>query len=692
MPYSTKQFLNILFKGEHVTFKAIKENGRGKASTPLYGKLDPKFVDYHNNSGYGIFYMPNTSGSENTQDKDIKRLNAVFIDIDNDTLPEYFPLEPTAIISRADGLGHHVYWFINPTDDTGTWKTTQELLIRVYQSDAAIKNLARLMRVPGTMNQKAAKAGQIYEIKKLRDVSYDIKEVIAAHVDKKKVLRGVRKWEVVLFKGVTAHDGAHEALVKIAMRMNGLGFSEQDIRTEFTAINKKYLKNEYSEQELNKKAGAFKYARGKKGAELKEEVEKELARQELVKAKMHFWYYIYKGNYFINYQEPHKERNKEAFNAQFSEIAGLANPANYAHLHGLIKHAEQVLYEPGNEKVLLTQDNGTCVNIWRDDRCSPDKTPHKWFIEHLDYLMEPEEREHFLNWLGFAVQNPGIKIRHAILIIGGFGIGKSIMFQLFKRLFGPSNAKAPQNENLSDKYTSWAKHTCFCLINELKQEGNSNFYNAIKPFITEEEIEIREMYRDPYTIRNTMNILAFSNEEVPMRLEPGDRRWYVIKSEAKQRPQDYYVKFYNHCENHAGGVLAFLLARDLNKFYPGETPQSTRAKDFIVDYTRSDLEQWIRAEIELQTGLFEFDIICIRDIRENLPAEFMYNKYITAKGISKILRRLGAKGIDNVIRVNGVPKRYVIIRNFEKYDNFQKTGGIGQLVKDMYTESKEVYN
>jgi len=692
MAYSTKQFLNILFNGEHITFKAIKEDGRGKNTAPLYGALDPKFVDYHNNSGYGVFYMPNTSGSINTLDKDIKRVNAIFIDIDDSALPEYFPLEPTAIISRADGLGHHVYWFINPTDDLGSWRTTQELLIKVYQADPAIKNPARLMRLPGTTNQKPAKAGQLYDIKKLRNTSYDIKDIITAHADKKKILTGVRKWEKVLFDGITAHNGAHEALVKIAMRMNGLAFSEKDIFTEFQAINRKYLKNEYNDQDLKKKSLAFKYAKGKKGAELKEEIEKELARQELVKTKLNSWFYVYRGNFFINYEEPQKERNKEAFNAEFSEIANVANPATYAHLHGLIKHAEQVMYEPGNEKILITKDNNRCVNIWRDDRCAPDRSPHKWFIEHLNYLMEPEEREHFLNWLGYAVQNPGVKIRHAILIIGGFGIGKSIMFHLFRQLFGPSNARAPQNENLSDKYTGWAKHTCFCLINELKQEGNSNFYNAIKPFITEDEIEIREMYRDSYTQRNTMNILAFSNEEVPMRLEKGDRRWYVIKSEAKQKDKIYYTDFYNNCTNNAGGVLTFLLARNLENFHPGENPASTRAKNYIIDYTKSDLEQWIMGELELKTGLFEPDIICIRDIMENLPAEFLHSKFVTAKRIGKILRGYGAQSIDKAIRVNGDAKVFVIIRNQEMYTASVASGKIKQIVQDMYTSGKEVFN
>jgi hypothetical protein len=356
-----------------------------------------------------------------------------------------------------------------------------------------------------------------------------------------------------------------------------------------------------------------------------------------------------------------------------------------------VQQAEQILYEPGGERFI----NGTAglpnLNIWKDDRVKPDNTEHQWFIDHIKYLMKEEEAEHFLNWLAYAVQNPGQKIMHAVLIIGGQGIGKSIMFNLFRQLFGPTNARAPQNENLSDKYTKWAKNTCFCLINELKQDGNNFFYNAIKPFITEDSIEIREMYRDPYIIRNTMNILAFSNDEAPIRLEDADRRWYVIKSEAARKDDKYYEKFIKYCENNAGGVLQYLLDRDLSQFNHGALPSMTEAKQDIIDHSKSDFELWVKSELDGQNGLFVNDIISVRDIMEQLPPEFR-SKFITHKGTAKILRKYGAKKIDKAIRVgiDNTAKVFFIIRNKEKYLEIIENGDITKTVKNMYNMSEGI--
>jgi len=686
----TGLFIQQLYNGEKITFRAIQENGTGKENKVTHGEYNQKFIDYYNDKGCGIFILPNHTGSVSTKDADISRFNAVFIDIDDDKLPAYFPVEPSAIISRDDNQGHHVYWFLHPTEDGATWKTAQELLIQVYQSDAAIKNPARLMRLPGTVNQKPKRNGQTYQVRKLTSNVYDLNDIIIGHTDNKKIIKNLRKDEHPrIFKNLGADKGQrHAALIRLVTRMHALGFSEDGIFKELQYVNKHYFDSEYTEDTLKQKVGARQYARSKKGDERIEEIEKELARQETVREALADWYYIQTGNYFVHTGSLDIERTREGINAAFSNIADLGNVVHYAFLHNLIKQAERVIYEPGKEKICPGPAGLPLLNIWKDDAIKPDDTPEQWFIDHIKYLMSGVESEHFIDWLAYAVQNPGKKIMHAFLIIGGQGIGKSIMFYLFKQLFGPSNAKAPHNEGLSDKYTKWAKHCRFCLINELKQDGNHNFYNAIKPFITEDEIEIREMYRDPYTIRNTMNILAFSNDESPIRLEEYDRRWYVIKSTATRKPDAYYKKFIDMCDKNAGGVLRFLLARDLSVFNPGKVPENTEAKSFIIDQSKSDYELWLREQIESKNKMFEYDIISIADIMAELPLQFR-TRFVTSKGTAKLLRKYGAVKIDQSMKINGDMRKFWVIRDKDKYIPDIDAGKILETVKKMYADSAE---
>jgi len=668
---STKDFLSTLYGEEKVTFRAIQEKPPGNKNHVVYSGYNQNFVDTYNKD-CGIFFMVNQSRSESTKDTDIKNAMACFIDIDDDTLPPYFPVEPSAIISREDKKGHHVYWFLHPTEDIADWKRTQGILIHYYKSDGAIKNPARLMRLPGTINQKPKRNGQRYLIEKLKENRYDITEIITAHTDKKKILKDIKTWVQNLLKiedfNMGDRGSVNSFMVKVVMRMHGHGFNSVEMFKLLKGINTKHFNNIFSDTDIQKRISARNYAKNKKGAELEESIEKELARQDRVEKALKDWYYVQIGNYFINVTEPRVNRTERGFNAEFAYVADIHNTAGYAFLHSLIKQAESLAYEPGEERILPGVLNLPNLNLWVDDRVKPDKTDHTWFLDHLEYLIRNEkEREHFLNWLAYAVQNPGAKIEHAVLIIGGQGVGKSILNELFENIFGPSNVNEPQNENLADKYTKWARNTCLCILNELKQADKYHFYNLIKPFITEKTISIREMHRDSYTINNHMNILAYSNEEVPIKLDKDDRRWFVIKSDAKRKPDTYYIGLARNIKENSGGAMNYLLKREVKDFNHGMLPATTEAKQFIINDSRPDLDLWIEEAIQYKNEPFKNDMVSISDIIGELPEKYRYNSKITNKYVAKLLRRHGAITIDKAIRINGEIKKYFIIRNHELY-------------------------
>jgi hypothetical protein len=60
---------------------------------------------------------------------------------------------PDLVISSGNGL--HCYWKLSaPLTDMDRWRKTQERLILTLDSDPVIKNLERIMRVPGFQNVK----------------------------------------------------------------------------------------------------------------------------------------------------------------------------------------------------------------------------------------------------------------------------------------------------------------------------------------------------------------------------------------------------------------------------------------------------------------------------------------------------------------------------------------------------------
>lgn len=700
-----KAFYKALHGEENTTFRFLPEpKAKDKKSESVYQKYSEYTVKHYQDAGYGAFHMVNVSGSKATADTDIKSAGAVFIDIDNAPLPEHFALPPSFILSRTDGKGHHIYWLISPTEELEKWKGAQLQLIKFYDSDPTIHNRARLMRVPGSINNKPEKRGQLYEFAVHNpETRYDIDTIIFAHTDKKETLTAARKYEKFLFSDMMEIDEgerhSHAKFVKLVMRMNGLGFDDEDIFKELMHVNEKYCEGTYTENALRPLSKAGKHAKNKKGAEAVEEATQELLKLERKKDKVRNllkdWYYIVKQNFFINSASLDVERSIESFNRACAEDAGMRDTAGFALQHGLIKKAETLHYTPAGE-LFKTHDVSTIypsLNIWKDDRIKPEPYKYekdvKWFEDHLNYLLRADEVKHFLDWLAFAVQNPGKRVNHVIVIIGHQGTGKTMLFNLIKQLFGPSNSRAPGNDIFSDKYTHWAKNTNFLLINELKQE-EVNFYNFIKPFITDNDIEIREMYHQSFRIDNHMNIMAFSNIAEPLRIPEDDRRWYIVKSLAQKQKPEYYSELAKNCEEKAPYVYQWLLDRDLSDFnWAGDAP-TTEIKKSIISNSKSELELWIEDQMAAEDSCFKNDVVCIRDIIDAMPEDLRRSKYVSSKAVASILRnKYFAHGIDRVIKINGENKRFFAVREIRKYMDLETKGEITNYIKLLFAETPE---
>lgn len=692
----TIKFLDILHN-DKTTFRFIQEDEKGKKIFSDYGLLNLNSISYYNKSGCGIFFLVNSSFSKETKNNDIQELNAVFIDIDENDLPTYFPIPPSAIVSREDNKGHHVYWFLTPTDNFEDWRTAQKIVIGYYNSDPSIKNLGRLMRIPGTINNKPKRNKQKYLIQKLNETRYNLKDIITAHTDVNEIKKGLAKFANAMVKknntDLTERGAVNQLMIQLVMRMHGLNFNEADIFKELKGINKKYCKNIFSDADIKHRIKAREYAKNDAGEELKQELEKEIAKQEGLQKATEDWYFIQKSNSFIHMKDMDMRHTKQGFNLEFGKLTNLTDTYNYCQNRGLIKIAEDLVYEPLQDQILPRKIHPYVdINSYRNDRVKPlkgKKENYIEFINHIKYLLPTKnEHDYFFDWLAFAVQNPRQKIYHGFLLMGKQGVGKTILTPLFKQLFGPSNVCSPQNENLGDKFTKWARNTLFCIINELKQDDKYKFYNTIKPFLSDTEVEIREMYREPYSIKNYMNVLAYSNEELPIRMAKDDRRWYITKSPAERKPDDYYKKLSEYLKINAAYIMQWLLERDINNFNFGQHPKITKAKQIIIDESRPELDLWVEEKIKHATGIFEKDIVCIAGIRMQLELEearYRNDTKITNKYLARLLRLNNAQVINKAIRIGENVNVYYIIRHLDKYIKHVNDNTITKIVKEIYT-------
>jgi hypothetical protein len=267
------------------------------------------------------------------------------------------------------------------------------------------------------------------------------------------------------------------------------------------------------------------------------------------------------------------------------------------------------MYAPGRDDVF--KYNGVMVaNTYAekqvpeipDEYRAIDKRAIQRIKDHIKHLIEdPREQRIFLDWLAWVVQNPGKRVNWALLLQGVEGDGKSFFAFLIKTVMGMANVRMMNANVLEGAFTGWAHGQCVAVIEEPRLHGHNKYdiINRIKPYITNETVEIHPKGRDPYNVDNTTNYFLPTNFRDALPINENDRRYCVMFSRWQSRAEliefnlenpTYYADLYSTIRDCAGGLRRWLLEHEVSDDFPagGDAPV-TKAHAYMVDASTHDM-------------------------------------------------------------------------------------------------------
>lgn len=219
-----------------------------------------------------------------------------------------------------------------------------------------------------------------------------------------------------------------------------------------------------------------------------------------------------------------------------------------------------------------------------------------------------ENYKWILKWLAYPLQNQGAKMKTAVVVHGGQGVGKNLFFELIKDIYGKYGSIIGQSE-LESPYNQWASHQLFLVADEVAtQQEKYQVKNKLKAMITGDWINIRPLYINAYSERNHLNMVFLSNDRVPVILEPDDRRHMVVW--VREKPDaDFFKDIYTEIKN--GGVEALyyhlLYNVDCTGFDTHTKPILNADKQKLVDLCLDNIvlffRDWSNGEIKDLTFL-----------------------------------------------------------------------------------------
>lgn len=153
---SASDFLQRLCVNEPVTFQCFHDQkASDKPAFILHGSIDEHFdrLQRANQDGYGVFVCVNRTDGRGRKKENITALRALFVDSDNGPLPSEMALQPNIIVESKGG--EHAYWFLIDGEPLDKFTEAQTALAKALGTDGSVKDLPRVMRLPGFFHNKS---------------------------------------------------------------------------------------------------------------------------------------------------------------------------------------------------------------------------------------------------------------------------------------------------------------------------------------------------------------------------------------------------------------------------------------------------------------------------------------------------------------------------------------------------------
>lgn len=258
-------------------------------------------------------------------------------------------------------------------------------------------------------------------------------------------------------------------------------------------------------------------------------------------------------------------------------------------------------------------------------------------LSHVDFtLSDKREQGILLDWIAYVVQNPGKRINWAMLLQGAQGTGKSYFVKMMQLIIG-EHVRNLDPTAIAGRFTGWAHGSRVVAVEEIRISGTNKYevLDRMKPFITNDTVQIEEKGRDHRTVPNFTSYLLLTNHKDAIPLTSGDRRYCVLFSRVQTEEQlfkelggekgaeNYFNNLFEETKRRSDALARYFLDRKISaEFSPQGRAPETKARQMMMQISTSPE----RSQVEDAISNYECDVI-----GENILDVTWLNKMVSAE-------------------------------------------------------------
>jgi hypothetical protein len=232
------------------------------------------------------------------------------------------------------------------------------------------------------------------------------------------------------------------------------------------------------------------------------------------------WCWSIKPDRFMQRNQLDRQWTTDQFNHLVQPYSDVDNVARLL-LKQLSGKAETLAYEPGQKTGRINIDGRVVINVYQPSPIKPEEgepTPFLEFVEHL--IPIEKECEIVKKWCATLIARPDIRMLWALLLISQTqGVGKTTLASILAKCVGMTNVSFPSVDQIISQFTTWLAFKRLVIIPELREGHRVKMYEKTKAVITDPNVDVRQMYTEPYTVSNWAHIIASSNYKSAIKFD-----------------------------------------------------------------------------------------------------------------------------------------------------------------------------
>ena len=528
---------------------------RRSTAKRLTGTPDDTFnaLDELNQSGYDIFVTINETDGKDIKGANITRVRALFADFDGSPLSnlDRIPLKPSFTVNTSPGK-HHAYWLIDdcPLDQ---FKPMQQKLAQILDSDPAVCDLGRIMRVPGFYHLKGdpfmvtidspeqVNRYSFADMKNALSRLAPLNEMTARHSLKMGCAEGSRNTALTSLAGRLIHDCLSDtAAIQALMDWNTLNtpsLPDEEIISTYHRIK------------------------------AKDEAEHGESRHILKQLNDHHAVVMIGGKTVIVREDE--------------------TPTFMGYKDFCLRHANLKIGRRAATKIWIESDDtrrydelvfdpsgrcpSTSYNLFRGLSVEPVAGKCDLYLRHVKEIICAGDQtvyDYVLGWMAHAIQKPTELPGVALVLRGYQGTGKGTFAQHFGKIFGDHFQHLVHMDHLLGKFNAHLSSALVVFADEIVWGGNKREAAQLKGIITETRRMMEAKFKDPLIVNNYARFIFATNEDWAVPTGEKERRFCVLNiDETRAEDHSYFAAINTEMRN--GGVQALmhtLMNFDLSHF------------------------------------------------------------------------------------------------------------------------------